>query len=143
LSFSKLFAVPFATSIPDFKEMFALHQANIEALFQANTVLANGFQEVGKHVATLIQVECERAAAAGNAALAAKSVPDAITVNTDYAKVGLEQLMANTTTLRELGIKVAQDAVAPIRARVTVAAEAVAKPVKPIAVANKQAMAAA
>jgi hypothetical protein len=73
LNSSKPFAVPFATSIPDFKGMFALHQANIEALFQANTVLANGFQEIGKHVATLFQVECERAAAASSAALAASS----------------------------------------------------------------------
>src|SRR5260370_41157053 len=130
LNSSQPFANPFAKAIPNLEEMLSLHQANVEALFQANTVLAKGLGEIGKHIATLIQVECERAAAAGNAALTAKSVPDAITVNTDYAKVALEQLVANTTTLSELGVKVAQDAAAPIRARVAVAVEAVAKPAK-------------
>jgi phasin family protein len=138
LNSSQPFANPLANAIPDLKEMLSLHQANVEALFQANTVLAKGLGEIGKHIATLIQVECERAAAASSAALAAKSVPDAITVNTDYAKVALEQLVANTTTLRELGVKVAQDAVAPIRARV----EAVAKPAKLAAVTGKQVIAA-
>jgi hypothetical protein len=47
--------------------------------------------------------------------------------------------VANTTTLRELGVKVAQDAVAPIAARVTVAVEAVGKSVKPVAAVDKQA----
>jgi phasin family protein len=142
VNFSKSFANPFGDAISDPKEMFTLHQANIEAVFQANTVLAKGFEEIGKHIATVIQVECERAIAAANAASAAKSIPEAITVNADYAKVSLEELAANTTTLRELGIKVVQDAVAPIRARVEVAVEAVAKPVKSTAKADKQAMAA-
>jgi phasin family protein len=143
LTASQPSALPFVKAIPDFQQFFALPQANIEALTQANTALAKGIEEIGKHIATLIEVECERTAAAAKAAMAVRTLQDAIALNTDYAKVSLEQLVANTTALRELGVKVAQDAAAPITARVTVGVEAVGKSVNPAAAVDKHAKSAA
>jgi phasin family protein len=133
VKFAEPFTHPFQNAIPDFQKLFALPQANIEAVMQANSVLAKGMEAIGKHFVSLVQVECERAAAATTAAMGARTLQDAIALNTDYAKVSLEHLVANTTTFRELGVKVAQDAAAPITARVTVGVEAVEKPAKPIA----------
>jgi phasin family protein len=133
---SESFAYPFPNTTSDFQKLFALPQANIEAVMQANSVLAKGMEAIGKHFVSLIQVECERAAAATKAAMAVKTLQDTIALNTDYAKVSLEHLVANTTTLRELGVKVAQDAAAPITARVAV--EAVETPAKPIAVVESR-----
>jgi phasin family protein len=139
LSFSQPFALPFTKAIPDIQEILSLHRANFEALLQSNTVLVKGLEAIGKHLATLTQVEFERTAAAAKAALAAKSLPDAIALNTDYAKVSLDQLVANSTALHELGAKVAQDAVAPITARLTVTTEAAGEPVKSAVTVEKQA----
>jgi phasin family protein len=143
LSISQPFVLPFTKAIPDFQEILTLQKANVEALVQSNTALAKGIEAIGKHLVTLTQLELERSAAAAKAALAAKSLPDAIAVNTDYAKVSIEQLVANSTTLQELGAKVARDAVAPITGRVTVLAEAAGeaadKPVKSVVPAEKRA----
>ena len=137
------FGLPIPKAIPGFNELLALHKANVDALVHANTTLAKGFEEIGKHLITFTQVECERAAAAAKATLAVKSLPDAIALNTDYAKASLDHLVATTTTLREFGVKVAKEAVAPITARITVQGEALEKPSKPVAAVEKQVMTAA
>jgi hypothetical protein len=126
LNTSKPSILPISKIIPDFHELFIFHKANVEALVQANTILAKGMGEIGKHFASLVQVEWERAATAAKATLAVKSLPDAIVLNTDYANVCRERLVA-TTTFQCLGVKVAQDAIAPIAARVTVAVETAAR----------------
>jgi phasin family protein len=137
------FGLPIATAIPDLNEFLALHKANVEALVHANTTLAKGFEEIGKHLVTFTQVECERAAAAAKATLAVKSLPDAIALNTDYAKASLDHLVTTTTTLHEFGVKVAKEAIAPVTARITVQGEALEKPAKPAATVEKQVMTAA
>ncbi len=133
---------PIPKTIPDIRELFIFHKANVEALVQANTALAKGMEEIGKHFASLVQVEWERAATAAKATLAVKSLPDAFVLNTDYANLCRERLVA-TATLQCLGVKVAQDAVAPIAARVTVAVETVGKPLKTAAGVGNQAKLAA
>jgi hypothetical protein len=142
LNASQPSVLPISKIIPDFYELFIFHKANIEALVQASTVLAKGMGEIGKHFASLAQVEWERAGTTAKATLAVKSLPDVIMLNTDYANVCRERLVA-TTTLQCLGVKVAQDAVAPINARVTVAVEAVGKPLKTAAAVENQAKPAA
>src|SRR5258708_35417423 len=94
---STMFDMPFATPILNFREFFSLGQSNIEAVMQVYSVLGKGIEEIGKHIATLIEVECERAAAAAQGAMKANRLQDTIALNTDYAKVSLEHLAANTT----------------------------------------------
>jgi phasin family protein len=137
------FGLPISKAIPDFNELLALHKANVEAYVHANATLAKGFEEIGKLLITFTQVECERAASAAKATLAVKSLPDAVALNTDYAKASLNHLVTTTTTLQEFGVKVAKEAIAPITARITVQGKALEKPAKPVATVEKQVMTAA
>jgi hypothetical protein len=107
--------------------LIAFGQSNIDALIQANQVFAKAMEEMGKEIAALAQAELERVAAASREALAAKSVEEVLKVQTDFATASLKRLLATSTKLGELNVKLATDTVVPITTKVTTALEKVTK----------------
>lgn len=119
------------TATPTFKgyeEIAAFGKANIEALIQANAILTKGIETFSNEVVSLTQSQLESAAASAKAIFAAKTLKDFVELNADISKANIEKLVANSTKLGELSAKVATDAFAPIRARVTSVVEKAAKP---------------
>ena len=71
----------------------------------------------------------EASAQAAKALLAARTLREAVDVQTDFAKSSFDKLVAESTKLSEISVKVANEAAEPISARVNAAIEKILKPV--------------
>jgi phasin family protein len=113
----------FPKFVPNFEAVIEFHKANLEALVQVQSVLAKGVQEISKELIAQTQAQLEALAYTGKSALAAKTLQEVVELNVDGAKTGYEKIVNGTTRLSELGVQVANDAFAPIKARAAAAAE--------------------
>lgn len=120
---------PFSRFAPSLEAVAAFNQANFEAVVQAQTVFFQGIQKIAQEMIAQAQAQFQTATAVGTAALGAKTVQEAVERNVESAKASYEKLVAGSTKLGELGVQVANDAFAPIKARATAAAEILLKPV--------------
>ncbi|HVJ54239.1 MAG TPA: phasin family protein [Aliidongia sp.] len=120
-------AQDFTKLFPSFDKLVAFHQANFEALIQANTLFVKGAQEISKEIFAQAQAQLESAASSGQAALKAKDLKAVAQLNADTAKLGYEKLVASSTKLSEMGVKVATEAFAPVTARLNAAVETLFK----------------
>jgi len=117
----------FAKFFPAYEQVVAFHKGNFEPFVQANTLLAKGAQEISKEFFAQAQSHMQSAATAGQAAFTAKTLQDAVQLNVESAKAGYEKLVATSTKLGELSVKVATEAFAPVTARLNVAVETFGK----------------
>lgn len=120
-------AQDFTKFFPNYEAVVAFHKGNFDAFVQANTLLAKGAQELSKEFFAQAQAHLQDAATAGQAVLKAKTVQDAVQLNVETAKAGYEKLVATSTKLGELSVKVATEAFAPVTARLNVAVETFGK----------------
>src|ERR1700689_3323221 len=112
----------FTRFFPAFDKVVAFHKGNLDALVQANTLFAKGAQEISKEYLAQAQEHLQSAATVGQAVLKAKSPQDAFQLNVETAKAGFEKLVATSTKIGEMSVKVATEAFAPVKARLEVAA---------------------
>jgi phasin family protein len=128
LPFSQ-FKVPNMTtqSFKGFEDITAFGKANLEAFVQANQLFAKGFESLSKEVVSLAQSSLESSTAATKAMFAAKTLKEAAELQADFAKTSFEKMVANSTKIGELTVKLATDSAAPIGARVTAASEKIVK----------------
>lgn len=105
-------------------EQFAkFQQGNLEAMVKAGQIFAAGLQDIGKHVAAQAQANFEEGTATFRALTSVKSLKEAIELQTSFAKTSLEKAMAESTKLTETSLKLAEQACAPLTARVNAAVE--------------------
>jgi phasin family protein len=105
------------------EEMQKLSKENFEACIQASQIVAKGLQELGREWTAYVQESLERSAAATKALMAARSFQEVISLQSDWVKASLDKLIAETTKLSEQTVKVTNEAMEPISARLTVAAD--------------------
>jgi hypothetical protein len=105
--------------------LIAFSQSNIDALIQANLAFTRAFEEIGKEIGALAQAELERVAVASREALAAKSVEEVLTMQTAFATASLKRLLATSTRLGELNVKLAKGTMVPITTKVSAALDKV------------------
>lgn len=101
-----------------YDELADVGKENLEAFLKANTVLADGMERIGKEVIGLTRQSLESAAAATSALLDAKSIEDVMALQGDFTKSFVDQVLAGTAKLSEMGLKVASDAYDPLTQRV-------------------------
>jgi phasin family protein len=111
-----------------YEDFAAFGKANLEAFVQANTLFAKGIESLSKEVVSLAQSSLESSTAATKAIFAAKTLKDVVELQADFAKTSFEKLVANSTKIGEMTVKLATDSAAPIGARVTAASEKALKP---------------
>ena len=104
-----------------FARLSELATANIEMMREANAVMAEGLRDITQEMASLAQISMDSAAAAGKAALAARSLQAVVAVHTDYTRASLERLKAHATRLGEMSLKLLTDSFGPLRSRATAA----------------------
>lgn len=111
-----------------YEELNALAKGNVEAVVQSGTIVAKGAEEAGKQVAAFTQSSLEQSLAIGKSAMAVKSIRELVDLQNSYLKSSLDALVAESTKLQQLSIKVTNEALAPLNARVNVAVEKLGKP---------------
>lgn len=112
-----------------YEEMSQFQKDNYEAYMAASTILAQGVENLSKAWVAFTQHNMETAAQTAKALLGAKTLREAVDVQSDWAKTSFDKLVAEGTKLSELSVKVANEAYAPINARFNVAVEKMLKPV--------------
>ncbi len=117
-----------ATLLKSYEELNALTKGNVDAVVQSSTIVAKGAEAAGKQVAAFTQASLEQSVATGQAVLAVKSIRELIDLQNSYFKQSLDALVAESTKLQQLSIKVTNEAMAPLNARVNVAVEKLSKP---------------
>ncbi|WP_448191221.1 phasin family protein [Azospirillum sp. sgz301742] len=117
-----------AQLLKSYEELNALTKSNVDAVVQSSTIVAKGAEQAGKQVAAFTQASLEQSVATGKAVLAVKSIRELVELQNSYVKQSFDALVAETTKLQELSVKVANEALAPLNARVNLAVEKIAKP---------------
>ncbi len=111
-----------------YEDIQGFSKGTLDAFVAAGTIWAKGAEAISKQVMALTQNSMQSSVGAAKAMLGCKTLREAIDLQADYAKSNFDALVAEGAKLGEMSMKVANDAIAPIQARVTVAVEKMAKP---------------
>ncbi len=114
--------------IKGYEDIQGFGKQNLDALVTAGTIWAKGAEAISKQVMALTQNSMQSTVGAAKAMLACKTLREVIDLNADFARSNFDALVAEGTKLSEMSFQVANDAIAPIQARVNVAVEKLAKP---------------
>jgi phasin family protein len=111
------------TMLKTSEEMQKLSKENFDACIQASTIVARGVQELSRAWTAYLQESLERSAAATKALMAARSLPEIVSLQSDWAKTSYDKFIAEATRLSEQAVKVTAEAMEPINTRLSVSAE--------------------
>ena len=105
------------------EELMSFQQGNFEALIKSGQIWAAGIQDLGRHWAATAQAQIDETVGAVKALTSVKSLREAVELQTSLARNSVEKAVAESGKLTETSLKLAEQTMAPIAARLTVAAE--------------------
>ena len=109
------------------EEMMSFTQGNMEALMKASQIYAAGFQDISKHLAASSKATMEDTMAFTKSLMGVKSVKEALELQTGFAKTSIEKVVTEGNKLTDATVKLAEQAIAPLTARVSLAVETFGK----------------
>lgn len=109
------------------EELLAFSQGNLEAFIKASQIYAAGFQDISKHVAASSKTSIEDTVAFSKSILGVKSVKEAVDLQTGFTKASIEKAVSESNKLADAAVKLTEQALAPLTARVTLAVETFSK----------------
>lgn len=111
------------TAVKTVEELVAFGQGNMEALLKSGQIWAAGVQDISKQVAATAQASFENALSTFRAVAAVKSLKDAFDLQANYARASVEKTLASSSRLTDASMRLAEQAVAPLAARMSLAVE--------------------
>jgi hypothetical protein len=105
------------------EEFISFSQGNFEAMMKAGQIWAAGVQDLQKAAAATAQAQVEAALGTMRAMSSVKSVKEAMDLQATLARSSVETAMNETGKITDASLKLAEQAMAPITARVTLAVE--------------------
>lgn len=109
------------------EEMVAFGQGNFEAFTKSSQIWAAGVQDISKQFAATAQASLDETLGLFKAFGTVKSLKDAVELQSSLTRTSLEKAVAETTKLTDASLKLTEQALAPISARVTLAIEKFSK----------------
>lgn len=109
------------------EELLAFSKGNMEAFVKATQIYATGFQDLSKHLAASSKSSLEESVAFGKSLMGVKSVKEALDLQTGFAKSSIEKAVAESNKLTDATVKLTEQAIAPITARISLAVETFGK----------------
>ena len=107
-----------------YDQVAAASQENLDAVVESLTVSQKGFEAMGTEAQTFTKQAIEDSVTATKAAFGAKSVQELIELNTTYTRSAFDAYVSAATKMTEMFTSVAQEASAPLNARMTATVEA-------------------
>jgi len=111
------------------EEFVAFGQGNIEAFVKSGQIWAAGVQDLSKQAAITAQAQFEETVSVFKAMTSVKSLKDLFELQSTFAKSAMEKTMAESGKMTDASVKLTEQALAPITARVTMAVESFGKAV--------------
>ena len=105
------------------EEFVSFGQGNVEAVVKSGQIWAAGVQAFSKSFASLAQSQMDQTVSVWKAMSGVKSLKDAMDLQSSLTRSSLEAAMSETGKLTDASMKLAEQTVAPITARVTLAVE--------------------
>lgn len=109
------------------QDFVSFGQGNIEACVRSSQILATGMQDLGKQMAATAQSSMEEMMSTFRAMAGVRSIKDAMEMQATLARTTVEKAMAQTNQVAGTSLKLAEQAIAPIAGRVTLAVESFGK----------------
>lgn len=105
------------------EDLVSFGQGNLEAVMRSSQIWFAGVQELSRQVASNAQSQVDATVSAARALSGVRSVKEAWELQTNLARSSFEKGVAEARRLADSSYKLAEQAVAPITARVTLAFE--------------------
>ena len=109
------------------EDLVAFSQGNVEAIVKSGQIWATGVQDLSKTFAAAAKASMDESMAAFKALTGMKSLKDAFELQSSFARSAMEKSLAQSGKLTDASMKLTEQAMAPITARVTIAVEKFAK----------------
>ena len=109
------------------EDFVSFGQGNVEAFVKASQIWATGVQDLTKAFAATAQEQMDSNMAIFKALAGVKSVKEAIDLQTTLARTSMEKAVTETSKITDASMKLTEQAMAPITARVTRALEKVGR----------------
>lgn len=111
------------------EELVAFGQGNMEAVMKSGQIWSSGMQDLSRQMAATAQASFEETVSTFKALSGVKSLKDAMDLQANLARATMEKTFSETGRLTDASFKLAEQALAPLTARMTLAVEKFAKPV--------------
>ena len=105
------------------EEFVSFGQGNVEAVVKSGQIWTAGVQAFSKSFASLAQSQMDQTVSVWKAMSGVKSLKDAMDLQTNLTRTSIEAAINETGKLTDASMKLAEQAIAPITARVTLAVE--------------------
>jgi len=105
------------------EEMVSFSQGNLEAFVKASQIYATGLQDISKHLAASSKSSLEESVAFTKSLMGVKSVKEAVDLQSGFTRSSIEKAVAETNKVTDATVKLAEQAIAPLTARLTLAVE--------------------
>ena len=105
------------------EEMMAFSQGNLEAFVKATQIYSAGFQSLSKHLATSNKTALDESVAFTKSMMGMKSVKEAVDLHSGFARTAMEKAVAETGKITDATVKLTEEALAPLTARMKMAVE--------------------
>ena len=109
------------------EEFVAFSQGNVEAMVKSGQVWAAGVQDISKQVAATAQASFEEAMSSFKALSSVKSLKDVFEMQANFARATMEKTLAESGRLTDASVKLTEQTLAPLTARVSLAVEKLGK----------------
>jgi len=109
------------------EELMAFSQGNLEAMVKSGQIWAAGVQDIGKQLAATAQASFDETMSTFKAMSSIKSLKDAFDLQASLARTTMEKTLAESGKLTDASVKLTEQALAPLTARVSLAMEKFAK----------------
>lgn len=109
-------------------EIMSQGHANVEAVIKSSQIWTSGFQDIGRVLAESAQAQFDHNLATWKALTTTKSLKEAFDIQTARARVAMEKAVADTSKIADASMKLAEQAIAPITARMSVATDRFVRP---------------
>jgi phasin family protein len=109
------------------EELVAFSQGNVEAMVKSGQVWAAGMQDISKQLAATAQASFDETVSTFKALSSVKSLKDAFELQASYARATMEKTLAESGKLTDASLKLTEQTMAPLTARVSLAVEKFAK----------------
>lgn len=109
------------------EEIVTFGQGNVEALVKSGQIVATGLQDIGKLMAASAQASMEEAMSTFRALSGVRSMKEAIDLQATLARSAVEKTLTQSGQVAETSFKLAEQAMAPIASRVSLAVQSFGK----------------
>ena len=106
------------------EDMLSFSQGNVEAVTRSSQILATGMQDMGQNVAASTRASLDESVNTFKALAGVKSVKEAIDLQTSLFRSMIERTVSQTSQMTDAGMKLSEQAMAPIMERLSIAGQA-------------------